>query len=225
MRTLLFTELLSGNSNVLLDLPWQSYIFFIMATIVVCPAAPFAYTLIPAHNVILFPKYWYEYSIQGSTWAILLGLTLTHGAGCRMNIVYIHSPHHYLRSVIAGTVTANSIACIFIYIWTQVLHFHLPVPFIAYVAAYSTLCACYAAIWFSFPIDWRNDKRFRRRLKFWICQILFDMFIVIFYNVATAILRKYQNDYQVAAALMFVFLRELNAVSYTHLTLPTNREV
>ena len=173
VRILLFTELLSGNSSALFELRWQKYIFFLMATIVLCPVSPFAVTLIPAHNVILYPNYWYEYLLQGSTWIIQAGLTLTYAAGCSMNINYLQSPQPYLKSVLAVTVTTGSIFCSVYYIWTQVLQFHFPIPLFAFFAGFFTLFAYFAAIWFSFPVKWRNNTRFRRRLTFFFRHVLF----------------------------------------------------
>ena len=47
--------------------------------------------------------------------------------------------------------------------------------------------------------------------NFLIYWVSFDLLVIIFYNVATKIVRNYQNEYQPVAALIFIFLRELNA--------------
>ena len=92
----------------------------------------------------------------------------------------------------------------------QVLHFDFPMPFLSAICGYLATLACTAAVYFSFPIDWRVNREFRRRLKFYICNVLFTHLTVILYVVAGKILHSYQNEYQPMIALIFVFLRGMN---------------
>ena len=55
------------------------------------------------------------------------------------------------------------------------------------------------------------NRRFRRRFKFWVCNIAYDLVIVTQYTVASKLLQKYQNEYQPVIALTFIFARELHA--------------
>ena len=57
-RAKLFQKILSNEK---VEFPFRNFIFFILGTIIVCPASTFVYTLIPLHNVVMYPSYWYEF--------------------------------------------------------------------------------------------------------------------------------------------------------------------
>jgi len=84
-------------------------------------------------------------------------------------------------------------------------------PFHLYICAYSAILAIHATIYYSFPLDWRMDGRFQKRLKFYIYDGLYNLVVNIQYNVAAKLLRKYNNKYQPLASLAFILVRELHA--------------
>ena len=206
VRIQLFKKLLS---NGLIELDWPKCIFYIIATIFICAAAPFPFTLIAAHNLILFPGYWYEYTLQSLIWPIGFGIWFPYWTAHYMNIDLGY--RCYLASVVVGTGVFYLVFFFYFFIWTHVLHLPFPMPFHNYLCAFSTLFACIVVIYFGFPQDWRMDRKFRRRLKFWIYDCMYSSFVVIQYDIAAKILHNYQNDYQPAAALILILIRELHA--------------
>ena len=71
VRDQLFTNILS---NGMVELDWKKHFFYMIATIVICGIAPFPLTLIPAHDVIRYPGYWYEFPLQVLIWTIWIGM-------------------------------------------------------------------------------------------------------------------------------------------------------
>ena len=71
VRDQLFRKILS---NELVELDWTKQFFYMIATIVICGVAPFPLTLIPVHDVIRYPGYWYEYPLQALIWTLWVGI-------------------------------------------------------------------------------------------------------------------------------------------------------
>ena len=198
-------------SNGLVELDWPKHFFYMIATIVICGVVPFSVTLIPVHDVIRYPGYWYEAPLQGFIFSIYMGMMYPYAAGFYMNIDYIHGVRCYLASVVVGIGAYYLTFFIYLFVGTQVLQFHFPMPFHSDICSICACMACMTVVYFSFPLDWRMDRNFRRRLNFFVAYFLYALVAIIQYNFATKLLVKYQNGFQPVAALSFIFVRELNA--------------
>ena len=198
-------------SNGLIELDWTKHFFYTIATIVICGVAPFPLTLIPVHDVINYPGFWYESPLQMFIWTIWAGFAYPYIAGFLMNIDYIHGARCYLTSVAFSVGTYYLVFFIYFFVWTHVLHINFPMPFHAYIAVYCTCMACITVVYFSFPLNWRTNGRLRRRLIFLVVYFLYNLLVLIQYNFAAKLLINYQHGFQPVAALSYIFIRELNA--------------
>ena len=200
------------STNEAIELELRKFICGILITILGIAAAPFVFTLIPAHNLILDQSYWYKILWQSFPWCTWLGIYTTYVLGYYFNIDYMKGARH----VLVACVITNIILCLVIiityYIWTDALHFKFPVPFLGYSASYVSNVVVLTTFWFRFPAHWRRNDPFRRRFKMVILLEAFSMHVVPpQYTFASMLLFNYQNEYQPIIAFLFIIIREVNA--------------
>jgi hypothetical protein len=183
----------------------------IVVCILVTSASSFAFTLIPVHNLMLYPSYWYEFIFQGITWCIWIGIFYTYVNGYYLNIEYIKGIRHTVVFFLAMIMSAVLVFICVYFIWTCALHFCFPMPFLGHAVYFSINFVAIILFWLRFPIGWKKNSRFRRRLKFWTLGISYAILIPVQYQLASILIIKYQNEYQPVFALLFDVLRELNS--------------
>ena len=86
IRMNLFKKIVSNE-----PVKWEVFklFFCILISILVSSTSPFAYTLIPLHNLIICPNYWYEIPLQAIQWCLLGSIYYSHVTGCCLNVEYI----------------------------------------------------------------------------------------------------------------------------------------
>ena len=198
--------------NGLMELDWWKSLFGIFATIIICAVTPFSFTLIPLHNVILQPGYWYEIPLQFTNLTILIGLVLPYIIGKFLNIGRINSFRYLLAGSVVATVVMYLAVVTIFFIWTHALELRFPMPFLFPIMVNSSVFATATFVWFSFPHDWRMNHGFRRRLKFLPLYFVYDAITNILYKIASQLLRANQNEYQPVIALLFIVIREVDSV-------------
>jgi hypothetical protein len=83
LRMKLFQKILSNES---IELELTKFVLYILITILVSAAPPLVFMLIPAHNLIVDPGYWYELLYQSIPWCIGLGIYTAFVLGYYSNI-------------------------------------------------------------------------------------------------------------------------------------------
>ena len=126
--------------------------------------------------------------LQFTSWSICLGIFIPYDAGLSMNIDYIRGARHYLSLAVVATMALNLSVLISFFVWSHVLHFHFPMPFVCIIGQYSAMLSCIVALYFSIPHKWRIFGTFRRRWKMWICKVIADGLIIMQYGFASEIL-------------------------------------
>ena len=206
-RTLIFEDILSG-------VPLQDsifkYILWGLTIILITLVATIPFTLIPVHNVILCPQYWYEFPLQ---------TILIHCFACAfailncsywMNINYIKKFRYIL---IMSFTDCTLIFLLFMtgyMIWTHVYNYNYPVPFIGFMVSYPVMVIIYAIIWFLFPSDWRKNYQFRKRLKFFLLSMAFNHAMTSQYSFIAKVLLASKEKKQWVFAIFLPLIREIN---------------
>ena len=201
---------------------WQTLIHGCLKVLVpVLFIMPF--TLIPAHNVFEEPKYWYEYPLlvlfvymPQSVAFIIMNCSFW------MNIEYIRKPRHFLAIGLLGMFDVLFLYPIGFMIWTNVLGYRYPIPFNSALNFYIVTITFYLALWFRFPKEWRQNKEFRRRLKWFIIAITFNQFIPVQYSIIAKLFVVFQDHNQWIIAIFLPLVREFNIWLNLKLALKSN---
>ena len=107
-------------------------------------------------------------------------------------------------SIIAAALTTSTYV-----IWTVFLSYQYPIPLFAYFIFNVKFVAEIVALWFIFPLEWRQDNMFKERMKYTILVFVLFYGMAIPYAVVTEILTENRNRYQPIIAIALPITREM----------------
>ena len=159
-----FRQILDGTHEEELS---KKYIFYVFGTIAFTYLITCYLTLIPITSVIENPEHWFEQQLH----AIGLPCPLIAGhiiftCSFLMNIRYIKTIKHWFVLSLAGYACCIITFPTVYLTWTYGLKYRWPLPYIGYVNAYLMAPTMYVTLWYRFPRQWRKNKKFRDRFKF-----------------------------------------------------------
>ena len=168
-------------------------------------------TLLPCHNVINEPHYWYEFLIH-----VVFGYLPLFAAesilkvSSWMNTECVKTMINFLILYFVG-VAFSTISISAIYGgWSYICEYPYPMPFQGILLASEILAITYILLWFQFPKYLRRDKCFRKRMKYAFHALLFSGAIPLQYQVIVILFGKVPLQYQWAISLVLPMLREIN---------------
>ena len=171
----------------------------------------FIYILIPAQSVIKFPEYWSEHVIQfclicvplcAAWWQMLCSYLL--------NVKLVNTFQNFIiLSMIMATANGLMYAVVYL-VWTKVLYYHYPMPFVCLTSFFITCVTWIISFWYRFPSTWREELKFKKRLKIALATIYLSCIVVFEYYGVNILLFELYGDYQWVVALFLPLIREFN---------------
>ena len=169
----------------------------------------FFFTLIPAHDLIQQPEFWYELIFHIGVIQCNCTLWLSFTAGSFMNTLETQRTRNIMVfGLIGNMVTSFLIVCGYI-IWSVLLSYNYPIPWGFFVIVNVKTVAEFTTLWLLFPARWRKHEDFKRRFFFMIMAVATFYGMYFPYIVVTVILNANQNEYQPIIALTLPFIREV----------------
>ena len=170
-------------------------------------------TLIPAHNAIRFPIYWWETLITGSTtiamwlavltiidWKILYGMTYSK----------LLLPFTWL--FVNAWVSLAVSWCVCYLMWTQWLGYKNPMPFVGMICYVVSNFSHFIGIWFLFPKQHRPGVDDRKKDLAYIGYRLWQIFYVQQQLALKVVMIRLPSGIQWIVAIILPILRELNLI-------------
>ena len=194
--------------NEKIEYSWEEYILYPFCLVLLSFSSTIPLSLIPAHDLILYPEYWYESLFHGvllSTWSFAYWCIT---AGMVLNITYILRKRNILWVSFIGNVTWFSIQAFAYYFWTHILEYQYPIPFHGFIMSFLMHIFSSAVIWFRLTISKINYGQIKRRMAFYL---LFNIAIIIFcisYQQIITLVRTAAEENQPYVALVLPFIRE-----------------
>ena len=129
------------------------YIFKVFYGIILLLISITVYTLIPVHNVVLHPQYWYELPIQ-VTFSFIPTFAAYHVYRCYygFNISKVKTLGTFMHLLVTGTLSTLISFGISNLVWTYLLNFNIPLPLLGYFLYSNMTIALLATIWFRFHL-------------------------------------------------------------------------
>ena len=177
-----------------------------------------AYTIVPVHNVYENPDKWFEYPLQSllSFWPIYAAHILFDSIYL-LNVDLIRTFRAFLGLYVSVIVISSIVFSSAYMIWTFAFELRYPVPLIGYINFFTMTVTCLTQIWFQFPSGWRENKGFRKRLKWNLFTILILNLTVGGYIGFTAALVLTPSGFQWVTAIVLPIYREMNVWIITSL--------
>ena len=183
-----------------------------------CILSSFIVILIPQHNVIKYPEYWYELvfiSLVGYWCFLIINMTLV----CAK---VLHYPEFKSPKVMLDLFWTTCTAHISIYyciyvIWAQYFEYNHPMPFSGYITSYLVHSIIIIRLWYKFPNLVRINPLFRRRLKAYICYCVWILGIDFQFAVIAKLFTMVWVDMQWLFAIVLPMVKEFNDWAITQM--------
>ena len=125
-------------------------------------------TILPAHDIIQFPEYWYELFFHSAMSETLGNITFCLLVGYLLNIQHILRVSKILIMCVVGNVVQFLFLMAVYLIWDKLCGYQFPMPLMGLLDAYSSLTYRLITFIFLFPAQWRKTDKFRSRVKYFM---------------------------------------------------------
>ena len=160
-------------------------------------------TVMPRHNSILEPSYWFEVNITTSaayfmmTAMIVLDFWILFG---RKSFVYVR---FFLKNYLATFLTWIIYFCLSYMIWTMILEYNHPMPMVNQYGFFVTKIASISSLLLMLPKEFLNEKESKKKLKWFVLyQLSWQLLHVLKYLLITTFNKLKHNDAQCVIALL-----------------------
>ena len=168
-------------------------------------------TLLPHHDVIDDPKYWYE-----SIYVLAIGFPAAASGYMAYNFFYLLNidlgePWRMTTYLfLSGMFTAVICVSTCYILWSKYLGYPYPIPFQGYMIGNVIWSTMIITSWFLFPNHWRQNVTIRNRIKYCILLAYVASFIEISYKLYAELFIIVPQNYQWTIAIVLFLAREAN---------------
>ena len=206
VREKIFESILQNDDT---EFSWTNTTFYTFAIVLAGSSISIPYLLFPAHDIVKFPKYWYEILYHGSIFCFFDFAFFTALDGALLNI-------RHLKKYKTLTIVCTSVIGIVLlfdicayYSWTLVWCFKFPIPFFAHIRHCVCVFLCCIGVWVMIPTEWRNQEGMKKRMKYIIVWSLANGMMVVCYQALIVTIRIFRGPYQPLIAIAFPASREM----------------
>ena len=209
----------STSSN---SVPYKHAFYAFLGILTSITATSF-FTLIPAHNVIEDPSYWFEFIILFCCpFLIVLAVGTKHDFFWCTNLKLFMKTRFIIELWIA-MVTISVIAFGAItFVWVYILGYQNPVPFQGYLLFFCALAGSLMTIWYRLPQEWRDKKHIRKRFLFYLIHLLYASISTSVYASFTTIFLTIPSEFQWVFAMCLPLVKELNIAVFIYINMFTS---
>ena len=169
------------------------------------------YTLVPTHDVMIEPKYWYEFILQLQIALFpLYAINIVLRAAYWMNVTFIKHFKHFAKVWITGAGMSILLSVIVFFIWIYILKLHYPFPFYGLIFGMFTIVVMYIVLWFQFDKEIRQNILFRKRMVNFMLATLSYQLVVTELSVIKSLFIQTPEEYQWLIAFILPIIKELN---------------
>lgn len=166
--------------------------------------------LLPVHNTLQYPEYWYELLIiYNLTFPMHYVLSFFVDNKFLLKIDSLTSIRHIVLLSLPAAITFTLIYCGLYLFWTFELGYNFPMPFANFIADF-IIFVFILSLWYQFPDELRADPISRKQLKAYIAYLIFMFSLTYLYEAIFPVFMK-DKWYQPTAAFVFPGMRELSS--------------
>ena len=185
--------------------------FYIFAILIYSVLFSSITLVIPQHDTIKHPQYWYELMYMHSLWFPANRL-LHFYQSCSFvfkmpSMITLGATFRLFLATTLGFIAPYVMSYI---IWTLILDYNHPMPFNV-ICGYLSSISFDIMAWFEFPINLRKDKIFRKGLKAYMLLNIWDIFEHLVYAGLAILFVCIPSHLQWILAIIMPILRYLNA--------------
>ena len=190
------------------QLSWIGLLFYPFAIIFISFLFLVPFCFVPAHDLVIYPEYWYEILFHGTYMFIPFYWFWTYLAGAYLNLsCSYHWKHLVIVSFVASTIMFSFTISTY-YFWTKALLYQYPIPFCGLITCTLMNLSFCPTVWYLIPSGLRKNRGLKNRIKNFILHMISGMTVVLFYQFLVANIKQFEGPYQPLFALIFPVTRE-----------------
>ena len=189
---------------------WMKFLLIGIGIILMSQTSIVIPALIPMHDILHRPEYWYEIFLHAFFVCTYTVLYFSFLIVYWMNNTQPIRPKFLTFRCLIGNI---QFACILFsshWIWTEVLDFNYPIPQQGLLIIGTLEVTIFTSVWYSFPVEWRQDKEFGQKMKYCIYLVLQTLAFQFQILPMSSIIVANQNSYQPIISLLLPIIREIN---------------
>ena len=187
--------------------------FYGWLSVLCCVLFCVPFMVIPQHDVLEYPKYWYELMIPVTCglmvfWAFLTTLrfhVFFKDIGMQVSVKM------WLIIFLSFTVPYNITYCLCKMIWTDFLGYNHPLPFIGIIPCVVKTPFVMATLWYLFPIELRRVVMMKKRIFAFLMYTMMFYMACIIRNALIVGMLVIPTQYQPCMAVVIRMLREFDS--------------
>ena len=198
--------------------------------VVMCVLSFLSLTLIPYHNVILCPFYWYEPIFS----QVFGGIPSTFGlivVQVKMIMDYqdIARPTIFFKFFLSLAVIHTLAHCLVHSLWSFGLGYNAPIPFSLAIDFYVTVLAAWIIIWYLFPQNIRSKSTFPERFRAYVYYMLWITILPLQISIIFESVKEFcsfinYDAHWIIAFLLFVMKKTSDSIMVNFLAKVTLSE-
>ena len=147
--------------------------------LLILTSASFGAALIPVHNVITHPKYWYEIIFSSCSSSFFMASCCVIGLETVLNPFNNIILQVFFDLFITFKLTEILICCSIHMIWSAIFRYIEPFPHRWTIMIYLSMIILYTRLYHKIPNEMRKEAAFRRKCKLYTCWLFYIGFITI----------------------------------------------
>ena len=203
-------EAIVQNENV--SLSFREGIFYLIGIVLIGFSSTLTLSLIPAHDVVQFPEYWYELLFQGPSglmiWTVLNICIIR--PGLLLNVDCVFGWKNVFFVLLVSFLHQEFMIVSSYYLWTRIFGYKWPIPFFGFIMSIEGLMYEFPLIWIRFPQEYRSNGEFRKRMRNFYTIDLYIRALIIIYQAIVEYIGESSEDYQPIVALTLPIMREIS---------------
>ena len=170
-------------------------------------------TLIPYHDLVQSPDYWFEHLLPGTYCGMIIFAYKCSASGSYMNIECLSLSRNMMLSSLAGCAYGFLFVLTTYYTWTSVFAYQYPIPLLGFAFTFLGWVCGGTFTWFLLPKKQRRCRGQQKRMGYVIVQMVFGMILATaLYFVIICIIRMSSDRYQPIAALALPAYKEIHSM-------------
>lgn len=188
---------------------WDLLYIFVILSMSILWSTPA--TVIPAHNAIQFPEYWWEVLVTGSfTIALYLAGYTVLDWQVLYNLSYYQLRFPFVGLFVNALVSLAGSWFICYMIWTPWLGYNNPMPFVGMICYVISNLSHFVTIWFLFPKEQKIEPGYKKKIMAYLEYRLWHLFYVQQQLALKTVMVRLPISIQWVVAFVVPVLRELN---------------
>ena len=172
-------------------------LFYCLLIILCCILFSTPTTLMPLHDVIKFPQYWYEGMISLNLTYPIHWICLFYLDAKKLHKVKSIASLSSCIRMYAMMIFAYDVTYVIIYlIWTNVMNLNWPIPHEIQILGYPIYLFFLTTVWYQFPSNIRKNPEDKKRIRAYIYLYLWFMVMTFQYTPFNKLLESVCPEWQ-----------------------------